>query len=180
MTDQPTLFEKQKKVETEIPLIRRVFIGVDPGSKNGAITAFIYPPNGMRIIKYARISKHTWPELSDFLKELSLLKENYVLHTIFEKVGSMPQQGVSSTFKFGRGTGKLEGMLIAHGIPYEEKIPRTWQKLFSIKKNKDEGQTSWKNRLKEKAQQIFPDHKFTLEECDSFLIAEYCKTYYKN
>jgi len=182
MDEQSTLFERNQKPETEIPLIRRIFIGVDPGSSKGAITAFIYPPNGVKMTRCLRISKVTEKDTSDFIQELSILKnkDEYSIHTIFEKVGVMPDQGIVSAFKFGHHTGLLKGLLLAHNIPFEEKTPQTWIKSFGMKKDKNETQTSWKNRLKGRAQQLFPDHKFTLEECDSFLIAEYCKTFYKN
>lgn len=45
-----------------------------------------------------------------------------------EKVSARPDQGVSSMFKFGRGYGALEAMLVAAGIPYKMVTPQKWQK----------------------------------------------------
>jgi crossover junction endodeoxyribonuclease RuvC len=49
---------------------------------------------------------------------------------VIEKVGSMPGQGVSSTFTFGTGYGQLQGLLAGMGIPYELVTPQAWKKLI--------------------------------------------------
>lgn len=49
-------------------------------------------------------------------------------HVIIEKVGAMPKQGVSSTFKFGMGYGQLIGMCQATNIPYTLVTPQAWKK----------------------------------------------------
>lgn len=55
-----------------------------------------------------------------------------------EAVHSMPSQGVSSTFTFGRGFGVVEGVLAALGIPYNLVRPRAWKKRAGlIGKEKD-------------------------------------------
>lgn len=95
---------------------------------------------------------------------------------VIEKVHSMPKQGVASTFKFGMGYGGLRMALIAAGIPFEDVTPRVWQKALSILSRKvTETKTQFKNRLKAKAQQLFPSIKVTLKTADALLIAEYCK-----
>jgi crossover junction endodeoxyribonuclease RuvC len=60
--------------------------------------------------------------------------------TIFaaiEKVGSMPGQGVASTFSFGESYGKFEGILMAVNARWIKVVPGVWQKAildFSPKK----------------------------------------------
>lgn len=81
----------------------------------------------------------------------------------------------SRMFQFGVSTGVLKGFLIAAGIPFEEVSPQKWQKEFGMKKAKGEGDTSWKNRLKAKAQQLFPDAEITKATADALLIAEYAR-----
>jgi len=97
-----------------------------------------------------------------------------------EKVHAMPQQGVSSTFKFGVGYGGLRMALIAAGVPFEEVTPRAWQKALGIppRKVKRESKTLFKSRLKAKAQQLFPQERITLKTCDALLIMEYCRRTY--
>ena len=66
--------------------------------------------------------------------------------------------------------------LIAAGIPFEEVIPRTWQKGVGITpRGKGETKTRFKNRLKAKASQLFPKVNVTLATADALLIAEFCR-----
>ena len=99
--------------------------------------------------------------------------KNTVPFAYIEKVSSSPQMGVTSAFTFGRGYGFLRGLLTAYNYPFEEVLPRKWQASFGMKKGKDESNTQWKNRLKGKAQQLFPHLKVTLATADALLIAEY-------
>jgi len=95
---------------------------------------------------------------------------------IIEKVHSMPGQGVASMFKFGMGYGQLRMALVSASISFETVTPRTWQKAFGIiPRAKTESKTDFKNRLKAKAQELFPKANMTLAVCDAVLIAEYCR-----
>jgi hypothetical protein len=51
-------------------------------------------------------------------------------------------------------------------------------KFYGMKKSKTESKTDWKRRLKEKAQQLYPDTKVTADMADAMLIARYCKFNY--
>jgi Holliday junction resolvasome RuvABC endonuclease subunit len=100
----------------------------------------------------------------------------YSVCAVIEHVHAMPKQGVSSTFKFGVGYGGLRMALIAASIPFEEVTPRTWQKALGVVvRKKTETKTQFKNRLKAKAQQLFPRESITLKTADALLIAEYCR-----
>jgi hypothetical protein len=109
-----------------------------------------------------------------------------VSYCLIERVHSFPGAGVSSMFTFGRNAGLLIGILLANHIPHEEIEPRTWQKALGIpprikkpKKPKpfiqypaEETQAQWKNRLRSKAQTLFPNLNITLATADALLIAE--------
>ena len=84
-----------------------------------------------------------------------------------ESVHSMPKQGVSSTFTFGRNYGFLRGCLCALEIPYHEVTPQKWQKALECLSHGD------KNVTKARAQQLFPKLKITHAIADALLIAEY-------
>lgn len=84
-----------------------------------------------------------------------------------EQVGSMPGQGVSSTFKFGQSYGFLRGLLVGLGIPHEFVRPAVWQKALGCLSGGD------KNVTKAKAQQLWPHVKWAHATADSALIAEY-------
>ena len=124
---------------------------------------------------------------------------------VIEKVGGYAGDRASggngpAMFKFGMSYGGLRMALVAAGIPFDEVTPQTWQKGLGIaprrphtktrevqiKKGKNKGKwrteryggetdTEFKNRLKAKAQQLFPTVKVTLAVADALLIAEYCR-----
>lgn len=174
-----------------------VYIGIDPGSSGGlaaiwsqSIIAEPMPPTETDILTWLRGTRPA-------------IEEKVGMFAIIEKVGGFikgnPAPG-SAMFKFGVGYGGLRMALIACGIPFEEVTPQTWQKALGItprephtktreveiKKGKRKGQMrteryggetdmEFKNRLKAKAQQLFPGEKITLAVCDALLIAEYCR-----
>ena len=57
---------------------------------------------------------------------------------VIENVGSMPKQGVSTTFKFGRAAGTCEGMVQTLRLPMDLITPAKWkQQMKMAKKDKD-------------------------------------------
>lgn len=98
---------------------------------------------------------------------------------ITEKVASMPQNGVKASHTFGVIVERTLYTLELCKIPFQEVTPQTWMKTYMLKKEKGESNTLWKNRLKTKAQQLFPHEKITLATADAFLIAEYCRRHFQ-
>ncbi len=49
-----------------------------------------------------------------------------------ELVGSMPKQGLSSTFRFGESCGAVAGVLAALRIPVVRPAPQTWKRMFGL------------------------------------------------
>lgn len=154
-----------------------IYIGVDPG-KSG----------GMAVIHWDRIellpfTKATEKEIWKFFSRA--INPTAGMKCLIEKVHAMPGQGVTSMFTFGQGYGFLRGCLTAATIPYEEVQPRAWQKALKIKPRDSKGGESknqFKDRLRGKAQQLFPQESVwerTLGEqravCDALLIAEFCR-----
>lgn len=150
-----------------------ISIGLDPGASGGlAIISGVRIPS----VVLLPFSSGIDPEVADGLKSLETAGET-ILATI-EKVGAMPRQGVSSTFKFGTSYGYLIGCLTAVGIPFEYSTPQKWQKAFGIpKRAESETKSQFKNRLKTKAQQLYPNYRkeITLQTADALLIAEYTR-----
>ncbi len=69
---------------------------------------------------------------------------------------------------------RLRAMLVASETPFEAVQPKVWQAKLQIRsKEKKETPTAWKNHLKAKAQQLYPDCRVTLAVADAILIAEY-------
>lgn len=57
---------------------------------------------------------------------------------VIEQVSSMPKQGVASSFNFGRGTGRLEGVVLALGLPLGMVTPAVWKKHFRLGPDKEQ------------------------------------------
>lgn len=147
-----------------------IYIGIDPGQAGGI--ALIDD-----IEDYITITPMpaTPQDILDWMRES--LDEDVRPIARIEKVHAMPGNGVSSMFKFGMGYGGLIMMLTALKICFEEVTPQAWQKELGITpRKKKEPPRVWKNRLKEKAQQLFPQlPNITLSVADALLIAEYCR-----
>lgn len=69
-----------------------------------------------------------------------------------EQVSSMPGQGVSSVFAFGKVYGGILGILAAHSIPTHTVIPGTWRKAIGLKVG------TAKDASRAKAIQLWPAH----------------------
>ena len=53
-------------------------------------------------------------------------------HALIERAGSMPKQGVASTFKYARAVGSLETVVACLDIPYSIIEPSTWKKFHHL------------------------------------------------
>lgn len=150
----------------------RYWLGIDPGA-SGGLACFSSGSRNIAIPMPATerdvwdwFSRNSWDSESAF--------------AVIEKVGGFLQGSAgnigSAMFRFGANYGMLRAFLIAAGIPFEEVTPQRWQKALGISPRKrTEGKGQWKNRLKQKAQQLFPQERVTLATCDALLIAEYCR-----
>jgi len=137
-------------------------IGIDPG-KSGGI-AWIDERGRMCVEKMPETLRDLW----DFI--VTFHDHDTGCKAYLEQVHSMPGQGVSSSFTFGQGYGALEMALIAAGIPFERVTPQKWQKAMQCMTKGD------KNVSKRRAQELFPEIKFTHATADAALIAEYGRT----
>lgn len=133
-------------------------IGIDPGAK-GAIA--VLGGESAEIVEFSKTTPHEW---SGFL-----LRHAPGAFCYLERVSAMPGQGVASTFKFGHQAGMLEGILVAHFIPFERVTPQTWQRGMGCLSGGN------KNVTKRRAEELFPDQKITHSVADALLIAEWCR-----
>ena len=142
-----------------------LFIGIDPG-KNGGIAVLDGELSVVGLFKMPETPQ-------DLLNALSSYRSNSTC--VLEKVGGMPGNGGSAMFNFGKGYGHIEMALLACGICTETITPNKWEKYFQLGTSGNYSKTEWKNRLKAKAQQLFPSlgKKITLATCDALLIAYY-------
>lgn len=139
----------------------KAFLGLDPG-KSGAIAVLCPDLNFQQSHKMPDTEADIW----ELIHELSYMGDGNVCAAI-EVVHSMPGQGVSSCFTFGKGYGGLRMALIAAKIPFRDVRPQVWQKHHGCLTKGE------KNISKSKAQQLFPHLKVTHATADSLLIAQW-------
>ena len=147
----------------------RFYIGIDPGLKGGIAVL-----DGSGSVVEVDNMPETPRDILDFLGEYSGRDAVCVL----EDVGhGIPGQSSKATATFARHNGHLEMALLALSIPTEKVTPQKWQKVYQLGSSKGIDKRVWKNKLKAKAQQLFPSlgKKVTLSTCDALLIAEYAR-----
>lgn len=142
-------------------------IGIDPG-KNGGIT--VYSVDKRKVVECIKMLDTPL----DVYNFFNIYKNNSICY--LEKVQGLPGMGGASMFTFGKGYGHLEMALLALKIPTISVTPQKWQKALQLGTKGKQTDTQWKNKLKAKAQQLFPYvPKITLAKSDSLLITEYAR-----
>lgn len=76
----------------------------------------------------------------------------------------------SAMFNFGRGVGHLEATTYLLGFETRLVVPQKWQKSLGLGTSTGMKKHEWKNKLKERAQQLYPNCKVTLANADALLI----------
>lgn len=87
----------------------------------------------------------------------------------------VPVDEYEKMFEFGKGFGFILGCLMSLGYVIHLHRPQKWQKALSLGQKKDHGK-NWKNHLKNRAQQLFPQCEVTLKTADALLILEYARS----
>lgn len=141
-------------------------IGIDPG-KNGCICMM----TDTKLL--VRKMPDTPTDLYNLL-ELLIKGSKGECYCFLEKVQGLPKMGGGAMFSFGKGYGWLEMALLSLKLPTETVLAQKWQKEFQLGEVKGtQTSTVWKNKLKAKAQQLFPKQEIFLWSSDAILIAEY-------
>lgn len=153
-----------------------IFIGIDPGLF-GAIAAIdgngnivLLEDTPIIAVKNGKSCRNTYlePAMASILENAKSLKIQLVF---LENVHSMPQQGVSSTFKLGQGFGTWLGILAALRIPYERVEPAKWKREMGIASGSDKGASIIR------ASQLFPAASLSRKKddgrADALLLAEW-------
>ena len=137
-----------------------LYLGVDPG-ESGAMAVINADGRFGDYIKLSSTPRDIWYWINRYAEQID--------YAILESVHAMPQQGVSSTFKFGKSFGTCIGLLAASGCRYELVTPQSWQKELSCMTRGD------KNVTKNRAQELYPNVKITHAYADAILLAEYAR-----
>ena len=113
-----------------------IFIGIDPGF-SGAI-AFLEPGSGNLTVTDMPVAPNTKGKNELNLHSLAteLYQHPHRCITMIEKVHAMPNQGVSSVFRFGQGFGAIQMAVTGHGHEVHYVSPAAWKKYFKLSKDK--------------------------------------------
>lgn len=117
--------------------------------------------------------------MPDTLHDLvEVIRDAQCDHAFLELVGGFigKNQPGSAMFNFGCNYGQIQGVLAALGVPFTLVRPQAWQKALSLGNSTGMSKTEWKNKLKAKAQQLYPSLKITLSTADACLIWHAAKT----
>jgi crossover junction endodeoxyribonuclease RuvC len=134
-----------------------IIIGIDPGLQ-GALAAydtvkgkFVWiedlPTLANGVSGKKMINGHA---LRLTLKTIKDENQDTAIECIMEQVGTMPGQGISSAFNFGRGFGIIEGCIAAMMLPLHLVRPAVWKKSL--------GYTSDKEVIRADMIRHFPDY----------------------
>jgi hypothetical protein len=108
-------------------------LGIDPG-RSGAI-AFYFSDHP------ERVSVEDMPNVAGEVDAATLAKRIAAIApdlAFVERVGAMPGQGVSSTFKFGRSYGIALGVIGAAAIPLHLVTPAKWKAHMRLSSDKEQ------------------------------------------
>ena len=102
-----------------------IYIGIDVGKKGG-----------VAIIFEDGVCAYPWDD-ERFIQTMDIVANmDADCVACVEQVHAMPKQGVSSTFAFGKAAGFIEGVLVAHRIPFQLVPPQKWKKEYSLGNDK--------------------------------------------
>ena len=143
-----------------------IYIGIDPGKKGGVATI---SEDGVKV--------YQWDD-QRFIEDMRQ-HSNWLDKCVaaVEKVGAMPNQGVTSMFSFGQSYGFILGVLATAGIPYQLVSPATWKREFGLLKSQKQGSVDVCKRLFPGVS-LLPTERCRKESdgmAESLLIAEYAR-----
>ena len=147
-----------------------IYIGIDPGSVSGALGAVDHDGNYLEAFDIEHRDKHI---LALVFKSriLSIVDPREGAEICMEQVHSMPNQGVSSTFAFGRAVGVISAVCELTRYPVHLVTPQKWKKHFHLSADKNESL--------DMARYYWPEAKLNLKrhgnKAEALLIAEYLR-----
>lgn len=147
----------------------RHFIAIDPGANGGIAWT---TPEGERSKPLPKTLGDTNELVFDILKEQGFFDGSAKVACHLEEppkfVKAIPG---SAVFVMARNFGNLEGLFTAYRVPLHLTRPQAWQqRVGNLGTKGDSTTTAWKNKLKARAQQLYPEERVTLATADALLI----------
>ena len=123
-------------ITQEKPLV----VGIDPGLSGALCFVHAYELEVLALYDMPTYSKPGVTKKKVNLPQLAKLLTSYADKTgmaVVEEPGAMPNQGLSSTFKFGVSCGQIQGCVAASGVDMLLAKPQVWKPSLGIGKGKD-------------------------------------------
>jgi hypothetical protein len=140
-----------------------IIIAVDPGV-NGA---FVWNEAGkVHVVKMPP----TAADITDLIRAFAIKSNIVELHLENPSKGGWGAVSSDTIGKLFEQIGGIRYSGLVVGWKVNLVAPQTWQAAIGLKRNRQESRTAWKNRLKQKAETLFPDHAVTLWSADALLI----------
>ena len=138
-----------------------IYLGIDPG-KNGGLAW----GDGSPGFVFCEKTPATTGEMVNLLRNIRPDKAS------LEQVGGYigKAQPGSAMFVFGQSFGEFLGSLSALRIEFKLITPQAWQKALALGNSNGLTKTEWKNKLKRRAEELYPKSKITLATSDAILI----------
>lgn len=154
---------------------RTLTLGIDPGL-SGAIAMLDCDGKArfVRDLPVIRDKSLAWIDGGELQSLILNERSGQPITAMIERVGSMPGQGVASSFLFGVGFGSVLGVLQALAIPIEFVTPGTWKKSYGLAADK--------KAALHKARLLYPDMELHLRlakhdgRAEALLIARYARS----
>jgi crossover junction endodeoxyribonuclease RuvC len=112
-----------------------IILGIDPGL-SGGIAFYDVAGNALTVLEMPihHLTRGGKLKREIDIVELARLVDAHgpIGHAVVERVGSMPGQGVTSSFAFGKAFGITLGILAANFIPVELVPPTVWKRAMGI------------------------------------------------
>jgi hypothetical protein len=154
-----------------------MILAIDPGASGGIAMLF---KSGKLIVEPM---PETDKDIIDLVVDSLKCYQDDILppedrRCVIEKVGGFAGKDMpgSRMFSFGRGVGFLHGVMMSLNFRIENPTPQAWIKVLALGTRGTMTKTEWKNKLKQRAQQLFPQvNGITLKTADALLILEAAK-----
>lgn len=145
-------------------MIGAQMIVIDPGSAGGIVVE-----HGTSVFTANPMPK-TKREIADYIKAGGPDKTAYLEELVKFTGRLMPSSAMAV---YASNHGFIEGVLTALGYRIVLVPPKKWQKALGLGTTKSHpSKTAWKNHLKNRAEQLFPQQKVTLATADALLMYE--------
>lgn len=142
-----------------------IFAAIDPGAVNAAIAVF----HDEKPILADNL--RTVNSMIDSAAFARVLQDLRVERVVVENVHSMPGQGVSSSFRFGMGTGIIHGVTGALRLPLTLVAPTVWKKVHKIGADKEKARQLAIRSWPEMARYL--ERKMDADRAEALLIGDW-------